>query len=409
MERRVVITSAAAITPIGKEKNIIMDNLSNGVSGIKNIRDDDVLKSYLKTDVFGSIDYPIEYDFKRIHRKNLGPVGYYACQVAKEALNASGLDQEFISSGRMGVAFGSTHGSPLVEREMFKTFFQEDFDLGKVDPAKYLQTLTHTTAANIASMFNVTGRTLSSCTACTTGSQSIGFGYEAIKYGIQDAMICGAADEYDTMTILVFDKLLASSVKYNKTPQLTPRPFDKNRDGMVVGEGAGAIILEEYEFAKKRGANILAEVIGFASGCNGGNLVNPDVTGVKNTLLTGLNQSGKNPEDVDFISAHATSTNIGDIVESKAIYEVYKDKPLVTGLKSYIGHTMSACGVIETIFVLYMMENKVIFPTLNLEELDEQCEMINHTGEIREKQIQIASIQNFAFGGVNTSLFVKKL
>jgi len=408
MERKVVITTSAAITPIGNTKTTIMDHLQKGISGVKKIREDDVMRPHLKTGLFGSVEYPIEYDFKRSQKKSLGPVGFYAAQVAKEIIESSGLDQEFISSGRMGVAFGSTHGSPLVERAMFKDFFSEDFTPQKINPASYLQTLTHTTAANIASIFNITGRVLASCTACTTSSQSIGFGYEAIKYGIQDVMLCGAADEYDTMTAMVFDKLLAASVDYNEEPHKSPRPFDKNRDGLVVGEGSGAILLEEYEFAKKRGATILGEVIGFSSSCNGGNLVNPVVEGIKQTLGMGLENAKISADEVDFISAHATSTKIGDIVEAQSIYEIYKDKPYVSAFKSYMGHTMSSCGVIESIITLYMMQDNVIIPTLNLDEVDEQCNMITHTPGVEEKKINIASIQNFAFGGVNTSLFLKR-
>ena len=385
-----------------------MNHLSKGISGVKKIRDDDIVRPHLKTGLFGSIDYEIDYQFSRSQKKSLGPVGYYASQVAKEVIEKSGLDQEFISSGRMGVAFGSTHGSPLVQRKLYKDFFSEGFSPSKLNPASYLQTLTHTTAANIASIFNITGRVISSCTACTTSSQSIGLGYEAIKHGIQDAMICGGADELDTMTVLVFDKLLASSVEYNESPHKSPRPFDKNRDGLVVAEGAGAILLEEYEFAKKRGANILGEVIGFASSCNGGNLINPDVKGVKQNLQMGLDSAKINSDDVDFISAHATSTRIGDVVEAESIYEIYKDHPSVTAFKSFMGHTMSSCGAIESIITLYMMEDNLIIPTLNLDDIDEQCAMISHTPAVEERKINIASIQNFAFGGVNTSLFIKR-
>jgi len=410
MERRVVITAEASITPIGNTKETITENLLRGVSGVKNFKEDGFLSRYIHSRVFGTVDYPIEYNFTRQYRKTMGPVSYYACQVAKEILEKAALDPAFVGSGRMGVAFGSTHGSPTVQRELYKTFLGNDQSkYSAINASDYLKSMVHTTAVNITRMFGITGRVISSCTACTTSSQSIGYGYEAIKFGMQDAMICGGADEYDTTTVAVFDNLLACSTAYNETPHMTPRPFDVNRDGLVVGEGAGAVLLEEYESAKRRGAPILAEIIGFACGNNGGDMIMPNVNGVVSTISMALENARLSPSDVDFISAHATGTKVGDIVEAMAIGKVYgAQTPLVTGLKGHVGHIMGTCGVIETIFTMYMMEKGVIVPTLNLEEVDERCNMIRHTMELREKRINIASIQNFAFGGVNTCLLLKR-
>ena len=409
MEKRVVITASAAITPIGHHKDEIIDSLVNEKSGVKELRDDNLLTDHIASKVFGTVSYPIEFDFERKYRKTMGPVAYYACQVVKEALESSGLDKEFISSGRLGVAFGSTHGSPTVQRDIYKTFFshsQSKFSsIGAVD---YLKSMVHTTAVNITKMFGITGRVISSSTACTTSSQSIGFGYEAVKYGLQDAMICGGADEYDTTTVAVFDNLLACSTDFNDTPHLTPRPFDTKRDGLVVGEGAGALLLEEYEFAKKRGADIIGEVIGFSCNNNGGDLILPNMNGITETIKLGLENAKIGPDEVDFVCAHATATKMGDVAEAMAIYKAYGDSPYVTGLKSYMGHTMGSCGVIEAIITLYMMEQGIMAPTLNLDEVDERCSMIRHTKKLRESDIRIAAIQNFAFGGVNTSLLIKK-
>jgi 3-oxoacyl-[acyl-carrier-protein] synthase II len=407
MERRVVITCESSITPIGRTEEQILNSLTNGISGIKKIKYDELLDSKLKSRVFGTVDYEIEYDFKRKHSKTLGPVGYRACYVAGEVLRKSGLSDEFIRSGRLGVSYGSNQGSPTIQRELYKSILF-DKDDSKFSSAGYIQQMAHTTAVNISQMYGITGRTIASCTACTTGSQAIGFGYEAIKYGLQDVMLCGSAEEYDLLTVAVFDKLISASTMYNDTPDKTPRPFDKNRDGLVVGEGAGALLLEEYEFAKKRGVSILGEVIGFACRNNGGDLLHPSVEGIENTVKSGLENAKISYDMVDFVSAHATSTPVGDAIESQAIYNVYKDKPLVSGLKSYVGHTMGACGVLETIFTLYMMKNNVVVPTLNLDEIDENCKMINHTGKLKEVRINIASIQNFAFGGVNSIIFIKR-
>jgi 3-oxoacyl-[acyl-carrier-protein] synthase II len=410
MERRVVITACSSITPIGRTKEEILNSLVHGISGVKTLREDGLLSSYIHSKVFGTIDYPIAYDFKRQHRKTMGPVAYYACQVAKEVIEAAGLDQTFVTSGRLGVAFGSTHGSPTVQRDIYRTFFgasQTEFStIGAVD---YLKSMVHTTAVNITKMFGITGRVISSCTACTTSSQSIGYGYEAIKYGMQDAMLCGGADEYDTTTVAVFDNLLACSTAFNDTPHLTPRPFDTKRDGLVVGEGAGAVMLEEYGYARKRGAPMLAEVIGFACNNNGGDLILPNLNGIRDTIRIGLKDAKTNADEMDFISAHATGTKMGDVIEAQAIYDVYGSLPAVVGLKSYMGHTMGSCGAIETIIAIYLMEEGFIAPTLNLDEIDERCAMINHVAKLREHPIRIATIQNFAFGGVNTSLIIKKM
>jgi len=409
MVRRVVITAGSAITPIGHGKQEMISSLTNGVSGVKSLRDDGVLTGYIHSKVFGTVDYPIAYDFKRLYRKTMGPVAFYACQVAKEVIEQSGLDSEFITSGRMGVAFGSTHGSPTVQREIYRTFFSGSrSDYAAIGAVDYLKSMVHTTAVNITKMFGITGRVISSSTACTTSSQSIGYGYESIKYGMQDAMICGGADEYDTTTVAVFDNLLACSTAFNDTPHLTPRPFDVHRDGLVVGEGAGAVLLEEYEFAKKRGANILGEVIGFACNNNGGDLILPNLNGIIQTIKTGLKDASISADAVNVVSAHATATKMGDVIEAQAIHAVYGNKPHVAALKSYMGHTMGSCGAIETLIALYMMEKGFIPPTLNLDSVDERCAMIRHVRKLEEQDVRVAVIQNFAFGGVNTCLIIKK-
>jgi 3-oxoacyl-[acyl-carrier-protein] synthase II len=408
MNRRVVITACSAITPIGYGKEAILDSLEQGRSGVLPLRDDGLLTNHIHSRVFGTVAYPIDYQFNRSQRKTMGPVAYYACQVARDVLSASGLTEEFITSGRLGVAFGSTHGSPTVQREIYKTFFQNlDTEFSSIGAVDYLRSMVHTTAVNITRMFGITGRVIASSTACTTSSQAIGYGYEMVKFGMQDAMICGGADEYDTTTVAVFDNLLACSVAYNDTPAKTPRPFDRKRDGLVVGEGGGAVLLEEYEAARRRGAPILAEIIGFACNNNGGDLILPNLGGITATLRLALADAAIAPADVGFISAHATATKMGDIIESQAIEAVYGDRPFVSGLKSYTGHTMGTCGVIEMILSLYMMEAGFIAPTLNLDEVDPRCAALRYTPGVIEAKTQIAAVQNFAFGGVNTCILVK--
>ena len=411
MERRVVITACSAISPIGHGKDRIIESLTKGVSGVTTLREDALISRFIHSRVYGTVSYPITYDFTRQHRKTMGPVAYYACQVAREVLEQAGLPGDFVTGGRLGIAFGSIHGSPTMQRDIYKIFFRsedkESFEgIGAVD---YLKSMVHTTAVNISKMFGITGRIISSNTACTTSSQSIGYGYEAVKYGLQDAMLCGGADEYDTITVAVFDNLLACSTAFNDRPTQTPRPFDRARDGLVVAEGAGAVMLEEYEFARKRGAPILGEVIGFACNSNGGDLILPNLEGITRTLKLGLENAGISASEVDLVSAHATATKMGDIIEAQATGAVFGRDPYVTALKSYMGHTMAACGAIETILTLYMMQEGFIAPTLNLDEVDERCAMVNHVRKLIEHPVKTAAIQNFAFGGVNTSLLIRKL
>jgi len=411
MDRRVVITAASAISPIGHTRDEILHSLQNGISGVKPLRDDGLLSDRIHSQVFGTVSADIDFDFERKYRKTMGPVAFYACQVVKEVIEQAGLTPEVLGAGRLGVAFGSTHGSPTVQRGIYETFFsksQKRFaSIGAVD---YLKSMVHTTAVNITKMFGITGRVISSSTACTTSSQSIGFGYEMIRFGRQDAMICGGADEYDTTTVAVFDNLLACSTAFNATPSKTPRPFDAERDGLVVGEGAGAVLLEDYDSARRRGADILGEVVGFGCNNNGGDLIFPNVDGITATLRIALEDARLDPGDVDFISAHATATKMGDVIEAQAIRKVFGERtPMVSGLKSYMGHTMGSCGVIETILSLFMMAEGFVAPTLNLDAVDPRCAMLRHTPGLTDYPLKVVGIQNFAFGGVNTCLLIRKL
>lgn len=409
MTRRVVITGCSAITPVGHGKDDIIHHLTQGKSGVKKLKHDDLYSRYIDAGVFGTVDYSVAYDFSRRDRKTMGPVSFYACQVAKEALSMADPGEDFITSGRMGVAFGSTHGSPTVQRNLYQALFDDTHTgYASIKAVDYLKFMVHTTAVNITKMFGITGRVISSSTACTTSSQSIGFGYEMIKYGLQDAMLCGGADEYDMSTVAVFDNLMACSTDFNDTPHLTPRPFDRDRDGLVVGEGAGALLLESYESARKRDADILAEVIGFSCNNNGGDLILPNRDGITQTIKLGLKDADIGPDAVDFISAHATATKHGDAIEAQATGSVYGKSPVVSALKSYTGHTMGSCGAIESIMTLYMMQEGYIVPTLNLDNVDEQCAMVRHAREVADADIRMAAIQNFAFGGVNTCLILKK-
>jgi 3-oxoacyl-[acyl-carrier-protein] synthase II len=244
-------------------------------------------------------------------------------------------------------------------------------------------------------------------TACTSGSQSIGLAYEAIKDGRQDLMIAGGAEELTPTEAAVFDTLFATSVK-NNDPTHSPRPFDKDRDGLVVGEGAGAAILEEREHALARGARILAEVIGFGTNCDGTHVTQPSAATMAQSMRLALADAGLSPDAIGYVNAHGTATEHGDIAETTATRAVFGRPVAISSLKSYMGHTLGACGVLESWMTLGMQKEGWVAPTLNLANVDPRCADLDYVqGEARPLRTEIVMSNNFAFGGINTSLIFR--
>jgi 3-oxoacyl-[acyl-carrier-protein] synthase II len=274
-----------------------------------------------------------------------------------------------------------------------------------IPPSWYLKCMSHTCAGNLSILFHTRGPFLASCPACVSGSHGIGFGYEAIKSGRAEIMITGGADEVDILSAAVFDLMMATSCNYNERPSETPRPFDEKRDGLVVAEGAATLVLEEYERARKRGASILGEIEGFWTNGSGAHLTNSDARSMEECLLAALKDAGRNPDEIQYVSAHATGTTHGDEVEATVTHKIYGADVPVTSVKGYMGHTMGACGAIEAIATLLMMREGFIAPTLNLENPDPSLPPLTHViGEPRDQRSCLAASNNFAFGGVNTSL-----
>lgn len=294
-----------------------------------------------------------------------------------------------------------------------ETFFNQastNRSLKGMQSSSYLQFMSHTCAANLAILFQSKGPLIASCTACVSGSQGIGFGYEAIKQGKASIMITGGAEEMHFMNAGVFDIMRTTSTGFNDTPELTPRPFDKARDGLVVSEGGACLILEEYEHARKRNAQMYAEILGFGNNCDGSHLTSPGVAGLIRASELALKEAGLSPDKIGHINAHATATEAGDIAESKAIFSVFGDQVPVSGFKGYMGHTLGACGGIESIITIMMMREGFIAPTRNLTTPDPLCAPVNHVlGDVRDERFGIGMNNNFAFGGINTSLIFSKL
>lgn len=344
--------------------------------------------------------------WSRKQTRSLGPVALYSVEAAGLALEMAGLlNDERIKDGRMGVAAGSSTGSTAAVIDMVKFFIGMD---NACNANTYIKMMPHTTAANIALFYGLKGRLVPTSSACTSGSQAIGYAYEMIKFGRVEMMIAGGAEELCPSESYTFDILYATSQK-NSTPQLTPQPFDKDRDGLVIGEGAGYVVLESEESLKKRGGTPIAEVVGFGSTCDGSHITRPQTPTMKEAMNLALRDARLNPKDIGYINAHATATKQGDIAESIATSEIFGKEAKISSLKSYLGHTLGACGGIESIASIEMMRQKLFYPTLNLNQVDDECAPLDYLIKAREIDTNFVMNNNFAFGGVNTSLIFKRI
>ena len=405
--KRVVITGMGIISPIGNTKEEVFDCLLNNRSGIEPIKSWENIKD-LKVHIAGQCD---NYDPKRINRKDRRTMGSMAIMASLSALDAilmSRLDREIICSSHTGVAMGSTTGSGNIIEKTFNDFLKTG-GISRLEGTTFMKIMNHSVSANVSAMLKTKGRVVSPCCACATSTQSIGEGFEIIKNGYQNVMICGGADELHHSTAGVFQVLHAASKNFEDSPSKTPRPFDADRDGLVVSEGAGTIVLEEYEHAKERGATIFGEVIGYNTCCDGEHMTSPRAEGMLRCMQGALDQAECTINEIDYINAHATGTKLGDIAESQAIKQLCGDKIPVSATKGFTGHTLAASGVMEAIFCLLMMEHNVIIPTLNLENIDPDCAGIFHVQKKINTPLNKVMTSNFAFGGINATLLLKKI
>jgi 3-oxoacyl-[acyl-carrier-protein] synthase II len=408
VSRRVVVTGMAGLCPIGSDWKSARDALLAGRSGISRIQEwEDV--AGLKTRLGARVsDLEIPSDYPRKKTRSMGRVSLLMVRAAELALEDAGLrSSPELGSGRVGVACGSSTGSPPALDVYGRQLFVGRTTSG-IGGNEFLQLMSHTCAANVASFFGVRGRILPTCSACTSGSQGIGYGYEQVKFGLQEWMLTGGAEELDVLDAAVFDVLFAASTR-NDEPERTPRPFDAQRDGIVVGEGAGCLLLEELEHARARGAAIHAEVVGYATNCDGRHLTNPDPESMEQVMRLGLESAGLAPEAIGYVNAHATGTETGDIAESRATQAVFGGRTPVSSLKGHIGHTLGASGALEAWLSIEMMREGWFAPTLNLDAPDERCAALDYVrDEPRALRVECVMSNNFAFGGINTSLVFKR-
>lgn len=405
--KRVVVTGMAGMTSLGETADEIFEQISLGKNGIRYMPDWEVF-SDLRCKIAGPVEYfEVPKHFNRKVTRGMGRVALMSVISAEKAIIDAGLlNDPILQSGETGVAFGSSAGSVDAVAE-FGTMLLEN-SMSKLNATTYIRMMSHTSAVNMTVFFGLKGLTLPTSSACTSGSMAIGQAYEAIKYGKQTIMIAGGAEELSPAGAAVFDVLLATSSN-NQHPEQSPRPFDKDRDGLVVGEGAGCLILEEYEHAVARGATIHAEIIGYGSNTDGQHVTRPDSEMMGRCMQLALKDAQLNPDDIDYVNAHGTSTDQGDIAETQATARILGKKP-ISSLKSYFGHTLGACGAIEAWLSIEMLYRKQFIPTLNLDEVDSLCGDLDYIiGEARPMDASIVMSNNFAFGGINTSIILKKI
>lgn len=406
--KRVVVTGVGGISPLGRDWPTIQAWLASYRNAVRHMPEWDRYPD-LNTRLAAPVtDFEIPAHWTRKQLRSLGRVSRLCVAAAEDALSDAGLlDDPSIRDGRMGVACGSSTGSTADVSDMAKLL------IDGVSPGfnanTYVRMMPHTTAANIAIFFGLTGRVIPTSCACASGSQGIGYAYESIKYGMIDMMLAGGGEELCPSEAYVFDSLYATSLK-NDRPEASPSPYDSGRDGLVIGEGAGILVLESLEHARARGARIYAEVAGYASNCDGSHVTRPEQATMHACMQAALRDAGIAPSAVGYVNGHGTATEHGDIAETRATEALFGDAMPISSLKSYMGHTLGACGALESWFSIEMMRQQWFAPTLNLVDVDPRCGQLDYIrGEARHIDTEYVVNNNFAFGGLNTSLVFRRL
>lgn len=405
--KRVVVTGMAGISPIGSSWEVIEHNLRHQVTGIRYMPDWEKY-SELNTRLGAPVrDFEKPAHFNRKVTRSMGRVALMGVVAAERALEDGGLRGDpSVQDGRMGVSFGSSTGSTDAIAEFGNMLLNNNSS--NLNANSYLKMMSHTGAVNISVYLKLQGRIITTSSACTSASQGIGYAYEAIKYGKQQLMLAGGGEELCATEAAVFDTLFATSNKNDK-PHKTPSPFDKGRDGLVIGEGAGILLLEELEHARARGANIYAELVGFGTNADGSHVTQPQSKTMQIAMELALQDATLAPEDIGYISAHGTGTDRGDIAESHATRNIFGSQVPISSFKSYTGHTLGACGALEAMVAIKMMHGGWFHGTANLHDVDPACAELDYImGDGKQIDTDTVMSNNFAFGGINTSLIFKR-
>ena len=407
MRRRVAVTGMAGISPIGNHWTSIRASLGsyrNAVMRMPEWSDYDGLNTLL-----GAPAAPFELSERYTNKatRSMGRVALMATRASELALLDAGLlDDPLLKSGHLGIAYGSSAGTPKAICD-FGKMIDEKSTKG-INATTYIKMMGHTAPVNLGVFLGITGRIVTTSSACTSGSQGIGYAYETIRNGLQRAMIAGGAEELCVTEVAVFDTLFATSAR-NETADSTPRPFDAERDGLVLGEGAGSLVLEDLEHARARGAKIFAEVVGFGTNSDGSHITQPNARTMQIAMELALADAGIPPSSIGYVNAHGTATEHGDIAESQATRQVFGSQVPISSLKSYMGHTLGACGALESWISIEMMRAAWFAPTINLSRIDPHCADLDYiVGAGRHLECEYVMSNNFAFGGINTSLIFKR-
>lgn len=402
--RRVVITGRGVTSSLGNDPAELYENLAAGKSGIRGMPEwgGDAVK--LAAPVF--LPEGMEKTIPRTFRRAMGRIGVYSALAARSASGDAGLTEELLQGGRCGCVIGSTMGGSGSIAETFRLIFA---GRGEEIPAtQFFKCVSHTAAFNAANLLQICGVVQSPSAACASGLQAVGLARDLIAYGTQDIVLCGGAEELSPEVNASFDMIYASVNSADAEPRRGSRPFDAARCGLVCGDGAGILVLEELEHARKRGVKIYGEVIGYATcGC-GSSLSQSDASAILRCLELVCGDAGISRERIDYVSAHATSTVQGDREEAEALRMFFGDRVPVSSLKGNLGHTLGASGTIELIASLEMMARGEILPTLNLERVADDCGGVDHVREKRRREIGIFLKNCFAFGGINATLLCSK-
>ena len=406
--KRVVVTGFGAFSPIGNDWLSVEASLRAGKSGIVKMPEWSE-HGGLRTQIAGKVeDFSIPEHYDRKNTRSMGRGALLATVASEKALqDAELLNSSVLTTGDTGIAYGSCLGSP--DALMDLALYCADRNTRGIPASSYMQVMSHCCASNISLFIGITGRIIPTCSACTSGSQAIGFAYETIRAGTQKVMVAGGAEELCVGIAALFDSMYATSTR-NEDPETACRPFSSTRDGLVISEGACSLVLEELSHAEKRGAEIYAEVVGFGTNSCGSHITNPNQEMMRKTMELSLKDAGISPELVGYVHSHATATQIGDIAESRATYDIFSDHAPVGALKSYIGHTLGATGALEAWMSIEMMRNNWFAPIAHLEEVDQECAPLDYIkGNSRNINTDFILTNNFAFGGVNTSLIFKRI
>lgn len=408
MKRRVVVTGMGAVTALGNTWEEVSRRMRAGDNAVRYMAEwSDIVG--LNCHLGGPVDdFQCSPSLTRKHRRGMGRSAEMSVTAAETALKQAGLiDHPALKGGDAGVAFGSSSGSVEAILEFGGVLINRNLD--SLAATSYVRMMPHTLAANVGLFFGLQGRVVPTSSACTSSSQALVLATEAIRHGYQEVMIAGGADELEATHNAVFDLLYATSTR-NDSPDETPVPFDADRDGLVIGEGSGALVLESLDHALDRGATILAEVSGVATNSDGRHVIQPTAATMETVMRLALADAGLEGEDIKYVSAHATATLTGDIAESQATEKALGRDTLASSLKSYFGHTLGACGAIEAWLGIEMLNEGWFAPNRLLRNVDPECgklDYIQDAGGIELVCDRFMS-NNFAFGGVNTSIIFSK-